>query len=503
MIPKLSRGRDFAGLLRYLVEGRDHAFVDRHGVAFPETAAAEMALVAAQAPRARSVVWHISLSAAAEDGSLTDAQWRSVIDAVVAEFDLVDHQRIAVRHRDKPYDHIHLMICTVSPERFRTPPRQMFRARPPRGRDDGMRALSPEQVASLSPADMVRGSFDRFALYRLQSLCRATEERLGLRRLRSRRAGSVEQQAPVPRVSRGQEHRISRLGSRDLSTMAADLRAALDEPDWDRTQVALARRGVGLEPAIRKSRTTGDRVVGLSLYDLDDPGTRLKASALSVATRRYGLAQIEKRRAPDALSLERWWPQRPPVPKWGHDEKPEAQDLHAEYALYRQRRRAQRAQASLERARLKREYSRKRKALMGQAMARRRLAAEQIPRPERRAFYVRYAREVRAPVLERLQAELREHLAALRVPRMETFRQFRERQAPQVPVVAATPKMLAPANERDVHVSTREVERAQPRVSRDRVKEVPETLPQVENAVEEDMALEIMLMRERSKERGR
>ncbi|RSU65020.1 hypothetical protein BRX37_26240 [Sphingomonas sp. S-NIH.Pt3_0716] len=185
MIPSVTWGRNFAGLETYLIHDRDHEILELREVSSLQNASAEMALVAEQAPRAKAVVMHISLSAALEDGRLSDSTWRQVIGDVLDEFGLRGHQLVAVRHRDKGYDHIHLMICTVSPLTLQTPPKQLFLAPHARVKGVASFALKRNEVEQLPAADVVKRSFNQFALFRLQDLCRYIEKRYSLRQLRT------------------------------------------------------------------------------------------------------------------------------------------------------------------------------------------------------------------------------------------------------------------------------------------------------------------------------
>lgn len=99
MIPEIKFGRDFGGLVNYLIDQRDHEVLDIRGVSSIDMAAQEMALVASMARRAKSVVMHCSLSAAIEDGQLAATDWRQIVDEIDSEFDLRNHQRVIVLSR--------------------------------------------------------------------------------------------------------------------------------------------------------------------------------------------------------------------------------------------------------------------------------------------------------------------------------------------------------------------------------------------------------------------
>lgn len=263
MIPEIKFGRDFGGLVNYLIDQRDHEVLDIRGVSSIDMAAQEMALVASMARRAKSVVMHCSLSAAIEDGQLAATDWRQIVDEIDSEFDLRNHQRVIVRHKDKDYDHVHIFWCTVNPDTGQTPPKQLFLAKGVKVAGLGDFALTPKQAASLAKDQTVRGSFNRHALYRLQNFCRRFERKLGLRRLRTPREMAADRMSRQSRGPSGsQTHRAERTGSPLLLERAPAIRSALDEPDWPRAQRRLAAIGIGLRPAFRSSKTNGDKVVG-------------------------------------------------------------------------------------------------------------------------------------------------------------------------------------------------------------------------------------------------
>ena len=432
MIPAISWGRNFAGLEIYLIKDRDHEILELREVSSLHNASAEMALVAEQAPRATAVVMHISLSAALSDGRLSDETWKQIIDAVLAEFNLGGHQLIAVRHRDKGYDHIHLMICTVSPLTLKTPEKQLFLAPHARVKGAPSFALKKEQVEQLPAANVVKRSFNQFALYRLQDLCRLIEKRLNLRQLRTHlEMDGAREVGPSRRTKAAHEHRANRTGEQSLLERADAIRAALDMRSWDAAGRALAAIGVGFEAALRKSKTASAKIVGLTLYDLHSGNNRIKASDLDTAERRFGLLQIEKRRPPDAISFERWWPENADYLRICPEVKvEEVKPNRTEFEAYRAQHFEARRLARLEREKRKREHQARRKTLSQQLTKQRKEQAARLPPSERRSFSVVFTKNVRLPQLKAVDDEYRAHIAKLRLPRLLSFAGFMAQRAP-------------------------------------------------------------------------
>ncbi|MDG2511067.1 relaxase/mobilization nuclease domain-containing protein [Sphingobium yanoikuyae] len=426
MIPEIKFGRDFGGLVNYLIDQRDHEVLDIRGVSSIDMAAQEMALVASMARRAKSVVMHCSLSAAIEDGQLAATDWRQIVDEIDSEFDLRNHQRVIVRHKDKDYDHVHIFWCTVNPDTGQTPPKQLFLAKGVKVAGLGDFALTPKQAASLAKDQTVRGSFNRHALYRLQNFCRRFERKLGLRRLRTPREMAADRMSRQSRGPSGsQTHRAERTGSPLLLERAPAIRSALDEPDWPRAQRRLAAIGIGLRPAFRSSKTNGDKVVGLILFDLTDPQNSIKASQLDGDGRRYGLVQIEKRRKSGTPTLGEWWPTAAatvPAPESATDI--DETSIRDDFEAYRARCLHQRREASVRRKQLKEQYAKDRKAVAKALMEKRRQQAQSLAASARRAFYAYFSTHVRGPRMAKLDGELRNALRALRLPRVMQWHEF-------------------------------------------------------------------------------
>lgn len=433
MIPKLQFGRDFQGILDYLVENRDHQLLDARGVSSLDAAPDEMALTAALSERARSVVAHASVSAALSDGVLPTATWLLILNAMEAELGLVGHQRIVVRHEDHDYDHIHVFWCTVSPETGQTPPKRWFLCKGAEIDGIGELALTAEQVESIPAEHRVRGSWNRRALMRMQQVARRLERELGLRQLRTPREMAAARVHGEQRPVQGdRQHREQRTGARTLLDQADAIRGALDSPNWSSARSALAKLGLAFEPAYRKRRDM-EVVSGLVIYDPNDPASRIVASALDVAGRKYGLRQIEKRHEPGALSIDEWWPQRsaePNTPDTAAATDPD-RALREQFALERARHRIAERKKASERLELKARHRREARAVRARLMQDRQKAAQALPAALRKDFNARYSRSVRQPELEKLAERQKRERLTLRRTRFPTWLEYAAKTKPR------------------------------------------------------------------------
>lgn len=123
MIGSAGTGADFRGLARYLLREREGE--ERVGWALVRNlpgderhAAALMEGTAAQNVRVEKPVYHLSLSAAPGE-ELSREQWEKVVDRVLRDLGLEEHQALVVRHTDAQHDHVHLMVNRVHPEHLK------------------------------------------------------------------------------------------------------------------------------------------------------------------------------------------------------------------------------------------------------------------------------------------------------------------------------------------------------------------------------------------------
>lgn len=443
MIPGISWGDNFAGLTDYLIEHRDHQLVDLRGVSSIDNAPSEMAEVALTSTRVRKPAMHVSFSAAIEDGVLADALWLDLLNEVDREFNLENHQRVVVRHRDKRYDHIHAFWCTVNPQTGQCPPKQMFRKRNAALPELDQRALSVDVVAQLPSDAVARGAFNRFALSRLMTICRAFEAAKGLRRLRDRKGAAAARVAGEARpVRQDARHRQERTG-RSVVTAAADvIRNALDRPDYTSMRVGLNQAGFDFEPVMRKRRDGSVEARGLVIIDMIDPGNRAPASAFDTHNRRYGLRQIETRHVPGAAMIEEWWPARNVT---GADERPtDVDDIEQAYQQLRERHRDDEARRSEQRRHLAVRQAEERRLLRAKLMWLRRLRAAQLAPKDRRAFYARFARTTRASIWTRMERRHANERATLRRRAMPSWKQFQSERAINARVIVRPAVTAAP-----------------------------------------------------------
>jgi hypothetical protein len=124
VIGKAGTGSDFRGLARYLLreqegeEGRVAWTLVRNMPGEVEHAAALMDATAAQNVRVQKPVYHLSLSAAPGE-ELDREQWEKVVDRVLRDLGLEEHQALVVRHTDAKHDHVHVMVNRVDIENLR------------------------------------------------------------------------------------------------------------------------------------------------------------------------------------------------------------------------------------------------------------------------------------------------------------------------------------------------------------------------------------------------
>ncbi|HXB23566.1 MAG TPA: relaxase/mobilization nuclease domain-containing protein [Gemmatimonadaceae bacterium] len=123
MIAQSSSGRAFGGLIRYLLHGRsgmEHsrvAWTMQRNLALddPERAAVLMRATAAQNHRIEQPVYHLVVAFDPSDRP-SPAVIRQVIDRLLDELRLKEHQILIVAHRDRAHPHLHIVVNRVHPE---------------------------------------------------------------------------------------------------------------------------------------------------------------------------------------------------------------------------------------------------------------------------------------------------------------------------------------------------------------------------------------------------
>jgi len=123
MIAQSSSGRAFGGLIRYLLHGRsgmEHsrvAWTMQRNLALddPERAAVLMRATAAQNHRVEQPVYHLVVAFDPSDRPSPDVI-RQVVDRLLDELRLKEHQILIVAHRDRAHPHLHMVVNRVHPE---------------------------------------------------------------------------------------------------------------------------------------------------------------------------------------------------------------------------------------------------------------------------------------------------------------------------------------------------------------------------------------------------
>lgn len=280
MIGEVKRGKDFGGLGGYLLFGRppandtglqdyllDGKAEGRERVAWAEVrnlppehlqhAGLLMQATAAQNHRVEQPVYHLILSADPGE-TLSREDWRHVVDRVLRNLGLTEHQALVVAHRDTAHRHVHLMVNTVHPERLK-----------------------------------VWNNWNDYA--RIEKTLRHLEREMGLREVPGRHYQLPGQERPERTVgaTSGERRERDRTGE---ATWAEQVRFRVynvlrDSKSWAELERGLARHDLRLE------RRGGGLVV-------TDGRRRIKSSRIY---RRGSYRGLEKR---FGLSFEEWRGQR-------------------------------------------------------------------------------------------------------------------------------------------------------------------------------------------------
>jgi hypothetical protein len=123
VIAQTSSGRAFGGLIRYLLHGRsgeEHsrvAWTMQRNLALddPERAAFLMRATASQNHRVEQPVYHLIVSFDPSDRPSPETV-RQVVDRLLDELRLKEHQALIVAHRDRAHPPLHMVINRVHPE---------------------------------------------------------------------------------------------------------------------------------------------------------------------------------------------------------------------------------------------------------------------------------------------------------------------------------------------------------------------------------------------------
>ncbi|MEO6923370.1 MAG: relaxase/mobilization nuclease domain-containing protein, partial [Bryocella sp.] len=123
MIANTSSGKRFGPLAKYLVSGRSGNETNRVawtagrnvGTDDPALAAPLMQAAARQSVLVQAPVYHLTVSFDHQD-HVTPAQMQSVIDRVLRDLGLSEHQALMVAHKDREHAHVHVMVNRVHPD---------------------------------------------------------------------------------------------------------------------------------------------------------------------------------------------------------------------------------------------------------------------------------------------------------------------------------------------------------------------------------------------------
>lgn len=123
MIANTSSGKRFGPLATYLVSGRSGSETDRVawtagrnlGTDDPALAAPLMQATARQSVLVQAPVYHLTVSFDHQD-HVTPEQMQSVVDRVLRDLGLSEHQALMVAHKDREHAHVHVMVNRVHPD---------------------------------------------------------------------------------------------------------------------------------------------------------------------------------------------------------------------------------------------------------------------------------------------------------------------------------------------------------------------------------------------------
>lgn len=501
MISNITWGADFAGIVRYLVENRDHEVLDLQGVTSVELAADEMAAVAALNSRAKNKLLHVSLSAALEDGSLDASQWLHCVDELTAALRLTGLQRVVVRHKDKAHDHVHIFYCTIDSATGQTPPKGWFLRKGNAMLGIGPHALSQTSIAAVPLHARALRTYDFRALARTMDICRKLERQLGLRALRTPEEAAQARLAGVAKdKSAAQRKRHDRIGSTPLIERADEIRRVLVTQDWPSKRDALCALGLDFEPIYRTTKK-GKELRGLTIFDMRDTGNRIRASDLDLPSQKFGLLRLEERHEPGADRFDMWWSKRGAgVPVIKADRDNDHIRLKSSFDHFALQHLTFEREKANSRKKLRKEQTLERARMRKSLMRRRRDEAARLPSSERRAFYRRYAAEVSRPELASLSEFHSKQKRALARSRKPTWTEYLQLRANVGDISAAR---LVPPPRAKPAVGVADAVRNEPVVAR-APKAISQAVPNiVQNKPDELSSADLLFAYQELQQRGR
>jgi relaxase-like protein len=168
MIQKISApGAGFRGALNYLLDTKKEPEIVLANMAGenPRTLAREFGHVREMNERVSKPVFHASLSAGPAD-QLSDQQWREVVQSYVEKTSYADSPWVAIRHRDKEHDHVHIIASRIRFDGTRVADFQERKRGEAIVRDlertHGLQQVAPSREATRSTPDREElGAFER------------------------------------------------------------------------------------------------------------------------------------------------------------------------------------------------------------------------------------------------------------------------------------------------------------------------------------------------------
>ena len=123
MIANTSSGKRFGPLATYLVSGRSGSETERVawtagrnlGTDDPALAAPLMQATARQSVLVQAPVYHFTVSFDHQD-HVTPEQMQYIVDRVLGDLGLSEHQALMVAHKDREHAHVHVMVNRVHPD---------------------------------------------------------------------------------------------------------------------------------------------------------------------------------------------------------------------------------------------------------------------------------------------------------------------------------------------------------------------------------------------------
>ena len=116
MLGKITKGADFAGLLKYLLkDGRGDIISARHLASnTPADMAFEMELTSSLSVRTKKPVMHISISYGPNETPDRNAMMTDAV-AALKVLGLENHQAAIIQHKDRNHTHFHIAVNRVGP----------------------------------------------------------------------------------------------------------------------------------------------------------------------------------------------------------------------------------------------------------------------------------------------------------------------------------------------------------------------------------------------------